>query len=150
MEKQIKVLLVDNSEHFGAPCAQTMQDCGLCVETIEKDGKKAVDAICTLHPDVVLMDFFLPRLDAIGVIKSIYTRSLTRIPQFMVMSGFDNPNMERCGHSAAALPFFAQIIWFRTLRTSASAPAHALPAAPDGFPPAAAPECPRSFSAAPR
>lgn len=95
MEKQIKVLLVDNSEHFGAPCARTMQDCGLCVETIEKDGKKAVDAICTLHPDVVLMDFFLPRLDAIGVIKSIYTRSLTRIPQFMVMSGFDNPNMER-------------------------------------------------------
>jgi two-component system response regulator (stage 0 sporulation protein A) len=95
MEKQIKVLLVDNSEHFGVPCAKTMQDCGLCVETIEKDGKKAVDAICTMRPDVVLMDFFLPRLDAIGVIKSIYTRSLTRIPQFMIMSGFDNPNMER-------------------------------------------------------
>lgn len=50
MEKQIKVLLVDNSEHFGVPCAKTMQDCGLCVETIEKDGKKAVDAICTMVP----------------------------------------------------------------------------------------------------
>ncbi len=95
MEKTIKVLLVDNSEHFGVPCAKIMQENGLDVETVEKDGRKAVDAICALRPDVVLLDFFLPRLDAIGVIKSIYMKSLAHVPQFMIMSGFDNPNMER-------------------------------------------------------
>lgn len=95
MEKQIKVLLVDNSEHFGIPCAMAMKENGVSVETVEKDGKKAVDAICSLRPDVVLLDFFLPHLDAIGVIKSAYSKSLVHVPQFMVMSGFDNPNLER-------------------------------------------------------
>lgn len=95
MEKAIKVLLVDNTEHFGVPCAKIMRENGLEVETVEKDGKKAVDAICSFHPDVVLLDFFLPRLDAIGVIKNIYMKSLAHVPQFMILSGIDNPNMER-------------------------------------------------------
>ncbi len=95
MEKQVKVLLVDNSEHFGVPCAKIMRENGVEVEVIEKDGKKAVDVICSMHPDVVMLDFFLPRLDAIGVIKNTYAKSLANMPQFMVMSGFDNPNLER-------------------------------------------------------
>ncbi len=100
MEKQIKVLLADNSDYFGLPCAKIMRENGLEVETVEKDGKKVLDAICTLHPDVVLLDFFLPRLDAIGVMKGAYAKSLSHVPQFMVMSSIDNPNMEReavCG-----------------------------------------------------
>ncbi len=95
MDKQIKILLVDNSEHFGVPCAKIMRENGVDVEIVEKDGKKAVDAICALHPDVVMLDFFLPHMDAITVIKNTYTKSLAHVPQFMVMSGFDNPNLER-------------------------------------------------------
>jgi len=95
MEKRIKVLLADNSEHFGVPCAKIMRENGLEVDTVEKDGKKVLDAICAAHPDVVLLDFFLPRMDAIGVIKGTYAKSLAHVPQFMVMSSFDNPNLER-------------------------------------------------------
>lgn len=95
MEKQVKVLLVDNSEHFGIPCAKRMRENGVEVESIEKDGKKALDVICSTRPDVVMLDFFLPNLDAIGVIKAVYAKALPQMPQFMVMSGFDNPNMER-------------------------------------------------------
>lgn len=95
MEKEIKVLLVDNSEHFGVPCAKIMRENGVEVELVEKDGKKAVDAICATRPDVVMLDFFLPRLDAIGVIKNVYAKALPHTPQFMIMSGFDNPNLER-------------------------------------------------------
>ena len=95
MDKKIKVLLADNSEYFGLPCAKVMRENGLEVETVEKDGKKVLEAICVNHPDVVLLDFFLPRLDAIGVMKGVYTKSLAHVPQFMVMSSIDNPNMER-------------------------------------------------------
>ncbi len=95
MDKRIKVLLVDNSEHFGIPCAKVMRDNGLDVETMDKDGRKAVETICNVRPDVVLLDFFMPHLDAIGVIKNTYAKSLSHMPQFMVMSGFDNPNLER-------------------------------------------------------
>lgn len=95
MEKQIKVILIDNHEQFGIPCAKIMRENGLDVELVEKDGKKAVEAICNSRPDMVMMDFFLPRLDAIGVIKAVYAKSLAHTPQFMIMSSFDNPNLER-------------------------------------------------------
>lgn len=67
MENKIKVLLADNSEHFGIPCANVMRSHGLDVETVEKDGRQLLGSIERGHPDVVIMDFFLPRLDAIGV-----------------------------------------------------------------------------------
>jgi stage 0 sporulation protein A homolog len=106
MEKKIKVLLADCSEHFGIPCASVMRNHGLDVETIEKDGRQVVGGIEHVHPDVVIMDFFLPRLDAIGVIKAAQGMTLPVLPQFMVMSSFDNPNLEREAMLAGADYYF--------------------------------------------
>ena len=105
MENKIKVLLADNSEHFGIPCANVMRSHGLDVETVEKDGCQLLGSIERGHPDVVIMDFFLPRLDAIGVIKSVQTTAASK-PQFMVMSSFDNPNLEREAMLAGADYYF--------------------------------------------
>ena len=91
----IHVLLVDNTENFGMACAKIMREKGLDVTVIEKDGKKALNAICSLHPDLVMMDFFLPQLDAISVIKYVRVQAPSKIPHFMIMSGVDNTNMER-------------------------------------------------------
>ena len=91
----IKVLLVDNTENFGVACAKIMRENGLDVTLVEKDGKKAIDAICSLQPDLVMMDFFLPRLDAVSVMKCVHMQSPSHVPQFIVMSGIDNSNMER-------------------------------------------------------
>ncbi len=95
MEKKIKVLLADNSEAFGMPCAAAMRSHSLDVETVEKDGRQIMDAISHIQPDVVMMDFFMPHLDAIGVMKGIRASHPVHAPQFMIMSSFDNPNLER-------------------------------------------------------
>lgn len=106
MEKKIKVLLADNSESFGIPCAARMRSHGLEVDLTEKDGKSVVDSISQKKPDVVILDFFLPRLDAIGVMNSVRSMNLPYTPQFMVMSGFDNPNLEREAIEAGAAYYF--------------------------------------------
>ena len=106
MEKKIKVLLADNSEYFGIPCASAMRAHGLDVQLMEKDGKRVVDMMSHMRPDVVIMDFFLPGLDAIGVIKGIQGLQLSPRPQIMVMSGFDNPTLEREALSAGADYYF--------------------------------------------
>ncbi len=106
MEKKVKVLLADNSENFGIPCANRMRMRGLDVELIEKDGKIIVDRIEHTKPDVVIMDFFLPRLDAIGVMNAIKAMKTTPKPLFMVMSGFDNTNLEREAMQAGADYYF--------------------------------------------
>lgn len=106
MEKKVKVLLADNSESFGIPYAATMRSNGLDVDLTEKDGKIVVEAISKKTPDVVVLDFFLPRLDAIGVMTSVRALGLSKTPQFMVMSGFDNPNLEREAIQAGADYYF--------------------------------------------
>lgn len=95
MEKKIRVLLADTSEHFGQPCAAVMRGQGLDVDLVEKDGRKLIERISALHPDVVIMDFFLPQVDAVGVIHNVKAMHLTVPPVLMVMSAFDNPNLER-------------------------------------------------------
>lgn len=106
MEKKVKVLLADNTESFGIPCANRMRIRGLDVEMIEKDGKLIVDRIEHNKPDVVIMDFFLPRLDAIGVMNAIKAMKTMPQPLFMVMSGFDNANLEREAIQAGADYYF--------------------------------------------
>ena len=106
MDKLIKVLLADSSDTFGAPCANRMRVHGLDVETVEKDGKRVVEMIAQKNPDVVILDFFLPRLDAIGVMNNIKALKLPKEPLFMVMSSFDNSHLEREAISAGAAYYF--------------------------------------------
>jgi len=106
MEKAIKVLLADDSEHFGKPCAAVMRSHSLEVHTIPKDGRQVLAFIEQLRPDVVIMDFFLPNLDAIGVLKGIQRMNLAKRPLVMIMSSFDNPNLEREALLAGADYYF--------------------------------------------
>lgn len=106
MARKISVLLADNSEYFAVPCANGMKSHGLDVITTEKDGRTLLEAIERQRPDVVIMDFFLPRLDAIGVLKSMEERHGTDRPLFMIMSGFDNPALEREAMNAGADYYF--------------------------------------------
>ncbi len=106
MDKKIKVLLADNSESFGIPCGRTMRNHGLEVDLLEKDGKVIVESISQKRPDVVIMDFFLPHLDAIGVMNSVRAMNLPHMPQFMVISSFDNANLEREAIEAGANYYF--------------------------------------------
>ena len=106
METKVTVLLADDSENFGIPCATCMRTHGLDVELIEKDGKRVVERIEALKPDVVLLDFFMPRLDAIAVINTVKTLNVSKMPLFMVMSGFDNTKLEREAILAGADYYF--------------------------------------------
>lgn len=106
MEKAVKVLLADDSEHFGKPCAAVMRAHTLDVQVVTKDGREVLSAIEQSRPDVVIMDFFLPHLDAIGVLHGMQKMNLPKNPQVMVMSSFDNPNLEREALLAGADYYF--------------------------------------------
>lgn len=106
MSRKISVLLADNSEYFAVPCANVMKAHGLDVTLTEKDGKAVLEALTKLQPDVLLMDLFLPRLDALGVLEGMVEAELPRRPQVMVMSGFDNPALEREAMAAGADYYF--------------------------------------------
>lgn len=104
MENAIRVLLADKSEHFGVPCAEVLRSHGLQVQLTEKDGRELLDTLEKTSPDVVVMDLFLPHLDAIGVMKG--AAKLNPRPRFMVMSNFDKPALEQEAMAAGADYYF--------------------------------------------
>jgi len=106
MEKKIRVLMADNTDQLGKSSAAAMRSHGIEAELVEKDGRKLIDRISTLRPEVVIMDFFMPQVDAIGVISHVHNLHMTHEPLYMVMSSFDNPNLEREAIQAGADYYF--------------------------------------------
>ena len=106
MSRKIRVLIADNSEYFAVPCANVMKAHGLDVTMTEKDGKAVLEALSHHRPDVILMDLFLPRLDALGVLGEMERLQMTRRPRVMILSNFDNPTLEREVMAAGADYYF--------------------------------------------
>ncbi len=94
MSNSKSVLVADNSEEFGALCRRTLSERGFDVRNCEKDGQKVLESIAAQRPDVVVLDMFMASMDAIGVIGKCRGEQQPS-PSFFVMSGFDNPIMER-------------------------------------------------------
>ena len=106
MEKGLKLLLADDSAEFGKVCAQALESRGIEMVTCPKDGRKVLDTIPCVNPDVVLLDVFMPNLDALGVIREMKQKDMEKQPQFVTMSSFDNPRLENELMSSGAAYYF--------------------------------------------
>lgn len=95
MEKQLKIVVADDSSQLGESCAKTFKAYGMNVMLCQKDGLRVIDIIKKEKPDVVLADVFMPNMDILGVIKSIEEINLKDKPMMMAMSGFDNQRLEK-------------------------------------------------------
>lgn len=95
MTTKSKVLISDDSKEFGFLCSGALKSYGFETIVAPKDGEKVIEMIRSFSPDVVLLDVFMPHLDAIGVIGQVREMELKRQPVFMAMSSFDNPKLEK-------------------------------------------------------
>lgn len=106
MTNKTKVLIADDNREFCAQCAGLLRTYGYESMIVQKDGIKVVDAIEEYRPNIVLLDVFMPRLDAIGVMKNVKGSPIEPQPLFMTMSTFDNSMLERELLSAGAAYYF--------------------------------------------
>ena len=70
MEKEIKILLVDDEEDFRTLMSFWLKSKGYSVESVA-DGNTALDKIRKNLPDVVFIDLHMPVLDGVEVLKEI-------------------------------------------------------------------------------
>lgn len=106
MTERIKILIADDNREFCAQCSALLRTYGFETMTVPKDGVKLVDTILEYKPNIVLADVFMPRLDAIGVMKKILNSEISEKPLFMMMSTFDNSMLERELLSSGASYYF--------------------------------------------
>ena len=95
MEKRIKLIIADDSDEFQCDYGRIFEDSGMEVGYTQKDGIKLLEKIEAVHPDVVLADLFMPRLDGIGVMKAVQTKLSGPKPLFVIVSNFTSPTLER-------------------------------------------------------
>ncbi|MBR1810813.1 MAG: sporulation transcription factor Spo0A [Clostridia bacterium] len=110
MSTQVKILLAEEGNNFGKECASVLKTYGYEVITVPKDGNEVINAVKTRKPDVVLMDAFMARLDALGVLKLLGSSDLKKRPIIFLLSSVDNPEFEQDILDAGADYYFIKPI----------------------------------------
>lgn len=93
MEKQLKVLIGDNTNNFGILCDEAMGKMGMEVALCPKDGSRLIDTARSFNPDVIVMDSYMSGSDAIDVLQAL-VKGVANPPKTIIISGHDNSFVE--------------------------------------------------------
>ncbi len=104
MDNSIKLIITEDASEFSQENLKILQNFNISASFCVKDGEELCSRIRQEIPDVVVMDSFMTRLDAIGVIRNIKRQNL-KAPVFIVFSSFHSPVLEREIMSAGASYF---------------------------------------------
>ncbi|WP_322175950.1 sporulation transcription factor Spo0A [Acutalibacter caecimuris] len=105
MDKQIKVLICSEDGEWNHAQLEKMRRQGAEPLFEERDGARLFQRIRQEHPNVVLMELFMPELDAIGVMHAVNQEAGLEKPMFLVASSYTTPMLEREVLAAGAAYF---------------------------------------------
>ena len=103
MEKHFKLLIAEDREQFTRERVEDFERFGFNLKFSHKDGDCVIDMVKEYNPDAVIMDLFMPGVDAIGVMKHL--REENKACHFIVLSNFDNAVLEKEVLNAGAAYF---------------------------------------------
>ncbi|MDR2073762.1 MAG: sporulation transcription factor Spo0A [Oscillospiraceae bacterium] len=92
--KKIVALISEEDEDFLKSAPEVMENFGVSCFFVPKDGMKVVDEVQRLEPDFVVMNLFMPRIDAIGVLSRINKLDVKK-PESIIISGYVNQTLEQ-------------------------------------------------------
>lgn len=93
MEK-IKFLMSDTGSETTALCREALEQKGIEVIVVEKDGQKALQKLLSVRPQAAMLDAFMPGLDAITV-KQRYNAAGENQTAFFVTGAFQSEEIEQ-------------------------------------------------------
>lgn len=94
MESKVKILIADENAEFAADCKAKLSGYGFKDFIEASNGEEALTKIANDHPDIVLMDIWLSKLDCIQVLRAVRSKSVEdSAPAFIVLSIANNQNM---------------------------------------------------------
>ena len=94
MNKPVKILIAGDADEWALKMAEELNRLGASPFIAARDGVAVLDSIEDSSPDLVMMELFMPRLDAIGVMHAVH-KDKESGPMFVVVSGYTNSVLER-------------------------------------------------------
>ena len=105
MDKQVKVLISSEDGEWDAASTESLRQQGVQVLFEQRDGERVLRRIRQEAPNVVLMELFMPGMDAIGVMRAAGQDSRGERPMYIVTSSYGTPLLEREVLAAGAACF---------------------------------------------
>ena len=106
MQKQKKVLIAEENGDFLKSLLSSLRGSGFECVTVPKNGESVLSAIEKFSPDVVVMEAFMARLDALGVLRRLGGQESARPGCMVVLSNTDSSAFEQQILSAGADYYF--------------------------------------------
>lgn len=95
MKKILKVLISEEEDNFTKNDQRLMSDYGMKLYFSKRDGGDLISKVHVIKPDVVIFDVFMPKVDGIGVLRSINEDTTSKTPIMIVMSNSFTPSLEK-------------------------------------------------------
>jgi len=89
---KVRFLMSDTGAQITEACREALEQKGVEVTVVEKDGNKVLQKMLAVRPQVVLLDAFMPGLDALAV-KQRYNAAGERHTSFFVTGAFQSEEM---------------------------------------------------------
>lgn len=93
--KQKKVLIAEENGEFLKSMLNSLRSFGFECISIPKNGEEVIAGIEKYSPDIVIMEAFMSRFDALAVLKLAGSMKLSVKPYFAVLSNADNSDFEQ-------------------------------------------------------
>ncbi len=104
MEKEIKIIISSEDGEWGRDALQKLTQRGGQPTLVGRDGTLLLEKIRELSPQIVVMELFMPGLDAIGVMHAVKQAGIPE-PLYIVTASYTTPMLEREVVSAGAAYF---------------------------------------------
>ncbi len=70
MEKEIKILMVEDDPFFSRLCTRALEGAGFSV-SLAGDGEQGLEKVKSEDPDLILLDIILPKMNGFEVLEGI-------------------------------------------------------------------------------
>lgn len=95
MEKTVKLLMTETSPDVCSVCREQLPAYNIEVDVCPRNGEMAYSEIIKIKPDAVLLDVFMPRLDALAVKKRYEESNPGMQTVFYATGSFQNDDIQR-------------------------------------------------------
>lgn len=95
MEHNVKILVADENREFRRSCKDNLTGFGYRMIEEACDGEEAMFAIEKYHPDIVIIDIWMGKVETLNVIRNCRRLNYgeDNPPSFIITSIVNNPNM---------------------------------------------------------
>ncbi len=105
MANKIRIMITKEDKEFERQCENNLSAADFDVVFVEKDGSKIIEQVYKYKPDMLLLDVFMQKIDALGVLAELKKTNISK-PIVALMSSIDNPAFHNELISAGADYYF--------------------------------------------